>query len=224
MGQPLHPHSQTAQNQPRTTPYTSLASQKSISTNATPWDVAVTEDGYLAVAERNYHTVSLYSVNGQRQHTFGTGGSSGSADGQFSSPSCVAIKGDVMYVSEQSSHRVQKFSISQRSFISKFRSSGSGDGQFSSPRGICIDPVGKVYVAEHSNHHIKVFQADGTFAYSITADPNNPDSQFQGPWGLAFNPQGCLHIAAYSSDCIKVFTPEGAYIESYGSGTSQHRY
>ena len=207
--------------QPRTTPYTSLACQKSISTNSTPWDVAVTEDGYLAVAEYGYHTVSLYSVNGQRQFSFGTAGGYGSGDGQFSSPLGMAIKGDVMYVSD-SNHRVQKFSISQRSFISKFGSSGSGDGQFSSPRGICIDPVGKVYVADYNNHRIQVFQADGTFAYSITADPNNPDSKFQSPWGLAFNPQGHLHIAAYSSNCIKVFTPEGAYIESYGSGTIQY--
>ena len=205
--------------QPRTTPYTSLACQKSISIYQYAYDVAVTEDGSLAVAEYGYHTVSLYSVNGQRQFTFGTGGSSGSGDGQFSSPSGVAIKGDVMYVSEYGNKRVQKFSISQRSFISKFGSSGSGDGQFSNPRGICIDPVGKVYVADNNNHCIQVFQADGTFAYSITADPNNSDSQFQNPWGLAFDPQGRLHIAAYSSNCIKVFTPEGAYIDSYGSGT-----
>ena len=205
---------------PRTTPYTSLACQKSISTYQYPWDVAVTEDGCLAVVEYGYHTVSLYSVNGQRQFTFGIGnGSIGSADGQFYYPSSVAIKGDEMYVSENHNHRVQKFSISKQSFISKFGSSGSGDGQFSSPRGICIDPVGKVYVADWSNHRIQVFQADGTFAYSITADPNNSDSQFQNPWGLAFDPQGRLHIAAYSSHCIKVFTPEGAYIESYGSGT-----
>jgi len=208
--------------QPRTTPYTSLACQKSINTNKSPWDVAMTEDGCLAVAECNYHTVSLYSVNGQRQHTFGTGGSSGSGDNQFSSPAGVAIKGDVMYVSDQSNHRVQKFSISQRSFISKFGSNGSGNGQFSNPRGICIDPVGKVYVADYSNHRIQVFQADGTFAYSIIADPNNPDSKFQSPWGLAFDPQGRLHIAAYGSNCIKVFTPEGAYIESYGIGTIQY--
>ena len=204
--------------QPRTTPYTSLACQKSIYTYESPWDVAVTEDGSLAVAENSYHTVSLYSVNGQRQFTFGSGGD-GSGDGQFYSPAGVAIKGDVMYVSENSNHRVQKFSISQRCFISEFGRCGSGDGQFSCPRGICIDPVGKVYVADYKNHRIQVFQADGTFAYSITADPNNPDSQFQSPWGLAFEPQGHLHIAAHGSNCIKVFTPEGTYIESYGSGT-----
>ena len=129
--------------EPRQTPYASLLScQRSISTSARPYDVAVTEDGLLAVAEWNDHTVSLYNVNGQAIYSFGTSG--GSADGQFYYPTAVAIRGDVMYVGEESNNRVQKFSISRRSFISKFGSSGSGNGQFSNPRGICIDPEGKV--------------------------------------------------------------------------------
>ena len=197
--------------QPRKNTYTALSAQTNISTYANPFDVAVTEDGHLAVAELGYHTVSLYNVNGQRIYSFGTGGSYGSADGQFYYPSGVAIRGDVMYVCEDSNNRVQKFSISRRSFISKFGSRGSGDGQFSNPRGICIDPEGKVFVSDHSNHRIQVFQADGSFAYSFKCQQN--------PWGLAFDPQGRLHVAVYSSNCIQVFSPDGTSLTSYGTGT-----
>ena len=197
--------------QPRQTPYTSLSCQTNISTYTNPWDVAVTEDGHLAVAEYGYQTVSLYNVNGQRIYSFGTSGSVGSADGQFYSPIAVAIRGDVMYVCEDSNNRVQKFSISRRSFISKFGSNGSGDGQFSDPYGICIDPEGKVFVSDFSNQRIQVFQADGSFAYSFKCQQN--------PWGLAFDPQGRLHVVGHSSNCIQVFSPDGTSLTSYGTGT-----
>ena len=196
---------------PRATPYTALFAQYPITSYIYPWDVTVTEEGNLAVTEFGYQTISLYSVTGQRIHSFGTPNSGGSGDGQFSSPSGVAIRGDLMYVSEAGNSRVQKFSVSKRSFISKFGSSGKGEGQFSSPRGICIDPEGKVFIADNSNHRIQVFNEDDSFAYSFPCQQN--------PWGLAFDHQGHLHIAVYSSHCIQVFTPEGTPITSYGSGT-----
>ena len=191
-------------------------SLQKVSTYLNPWDVAFTENGALAVAEYGYNTVSLYSTEGKRLHTFGR---SGSADDRFNCPAGVAINGDVMYITENNNHRVKKLRISDKTFLSMFGSNGTSDGQFSSPRGICIDPEGKVFVADHSNHRIQVFQPDGTFAYCIKADPNNKESAFKSPCGIAFDPQGRLHIAAYGSNCIKIYTPEGVYMESYGSGT-----
>ena len=194
--------------EPRQMPYASLSCQKSISTDSYPYDVAVTEDGHLAVVERNNHTVSLYNVNGQVIYSFG---SPGSEDGQFYYPTAVAIRGDVMYVVEEENNRVQKFSISRRSFISKFGNSGSDNGQFSNLCGICIDPEGKVFVSDYSNQRIQVFQADGSFAYFFKCQQN--------PWGLAFDPQGHLHVVANGSNCIQVFSPEGTSLNSYGTGT-----
>ena len=95
----------------------------------------------------------------------------------------MAIKGDVMYVSDSGNGRVQKFSISRRSFISTIGGQRSGGGVLSSPFGICIDPDGKVHVADSAENRIQVFQADGTFAYSISPDPTNADSTFRRPFG-----------------------------------------
>ena len=195
----------------RATPYTALSRQNTFGTPNYPYDVAVTEEGNIAVAEWTNHTVSLYSVTGQRIHSFGTPNSEGSEDGQFDSPLGVAIRGDLMYALEENNNRVQKFSISKRSFISKFGSYGQGEGQFSSPRGVCIGPEGMVFIADHSNNRIQVFNEDDSFAYSFPC--------LHCPWGLAFDHQGHLHVAVYSSHCIQVFTPEGTPITSYGSGT-----
>ena len=198
--------------QARQTPYTSIsAAQQYISTNSSPYDVAVTEEGHLAVAEYGYRTVTLYSKTGQKVHMFGTAGSCGNADGQFHTPSAVAIKGDLLYVCESGNNRVQKFSISRRSFISNFGTGGKGDGQFSNPYGICIDPEGNVFIADYSNHRIQVFRDNDSFAYSFHCQSN--------PWGLAFDLQGHLHVAVSGSSCINVYTPEGNVITSYGSGT-----
>ena len=199
---------------PRATPFTELSAQNRFGTRNYPYDVAVTEEGYLAVAEYGYHTVTLYSTTGQNIqniHTFGTAGSYGSADGHFYSPSAVAIRGDLMYVCEQNNHRVQKFSVSKRSFISRFGSSGKEDGQFSDPRGICIDPQGKVFVADYNSNRVQVFNEEDSFTYSFPCQQN--------PWGMAFDHEGHLHVAAYGSHCIHVFTPEGALLSSYGTGT-----
>ena len=196
---------------PRGTAYAALSAEYPISSYKNPWDVAVTEEGNLAVTEFGYQTVSLYSVTGQRIHSFGTPNSGGGGDGQFYSPSGVAIRGDLMCVLEASNNRVQKFSVSKRSFISKFGSSGQGEGQFSNPRGICIDPEGKIFIADNSNHRIQVFKEDDNFAYYFPCQ--------QSPWGLAFDHQGQLHVAVNGSNCIRVFTPEGTPITSYGSGT-----
>ena len=116
-----------------------------------------------------------------------------------------------MYVSEQTNRRVQKFSVSKRSFISKFGSSGNGEGKFSTLRGICVDPQGKVFVADYGNNRVQVFNKDNSFAYSFPCQ--------QCPWGMAFDHEGHLHVAAYGSHCTHVFTPEGALLTSYGTGT-----
>ena len=196
---------------PRNTPYTSISAQYPFGTSYLPIDVAVTADGNLAVAEyssADYYSsyVTLYSVTGQSVYTFG---SHGSSDQQFNKPSAVAITGDLLYVCDTGNSRVQKLSISRRSFISNFGT--SGQGQLSNPRGICTDPDGKVYVADSSKQLIYVFNGDGSFAYSFPCQQN--------PWGMAFDHQGRLHVATNGSNCIKVFTPQGKQVTSYGTGT-----
>ena len=204
---------------PRNTSYNTLQEKQHITcmalsaTAAQPYDVAVTEEGHLAVAEYGYHTVTLYKVTGEKIHSFGTANNAGNADGQFNSPSGVAVRGDLLYVSEEKNHRVQKFSIRQQSFLSKFGSKGEGNGQFRSPYGICTDTEGKVFVADYENSRINVFGEDDSFAYSFYCGKK--------PWGIAFDPKGHLNVVAYSNNTIELFKPEGSLIARYGKNESK---
>ena len=74
-------HFKYAVANPRSTPYTAISAQIPFGTNLYPFDVAMTEDGNLAVAEFGNQTVTLYSATGQSIHSFGTAGTVGSGDG-----------------------------------------------------------------------------------------------------------------------------------------------
>ena len=187
--------------------YTSLSCQQNYNTALTPWDVAVHDDGDLYVAAYGAHSIYVLSQTGSHKTTIGC---NGSGQGQFYSPSAIAIHGDVIYVAEDRNKRVQKLTTAG-TYISYF-----GEGQLSNPRGICVDPQGRLFVSDYSNNRVQVFEADGSHAYSITGSSSD-GSSFANPWGIAFDDAGNLHVVAHGSQCVRIFTPEGKYITSYGS-------
>ena len=204
--------------QPRT--YTSLSCSRTFSLSSCPGDVAVDESGNVYVAVTGYQCISVFDQNGSNIRTIGNAGSYGSGDGQFYTPYGIAVKGDIIYVCEQSNNRVQKLTTSGQ-FLSKFGTSGSGNGQLSDPRGICLDLMGRVFVSEYSNARVSVFEADGTFSHHIQGNSSD-GSNLVNPWGMAFDLTGNLHVADYSSQSIKVFTPNGTFVSQYGSGVIQY--
>ena len=196
--------------------YTSLFQsgyKQCFSTSSQPWDVAVDDNGDIFVVDYSYQCISVFSQSGTTKLTIGTAGSPGSENGQFNSPTAIAIRESVMYVAEDGNNRIQKIST-KGEFISKF---GQVDGQLSCPRGICLDPDGKIFVSDCNNNKVCVFSADGTFAYNITGNASD-GSNLTNPWGVAFDPSGNLHVVNHTSPCINVFTPDGKYVTQYGSG------
>ncbi|XP_064388609.1 E3 ubiquitin-protein ligase TRIM71-like [Halichondria panicea] len=202
--------------QPRN--YTSLyACSRTFSVSHYPGGVAVDDDNNVYIAVNGHHCISVFDQNGSNIRTIGR---FGSADGQFSGPFGIALKGDIIYVADTSNDRIQKLTLDGK-FISKFGSSGSGNGQLSTPRGITIDKNGRVFVSEFSNRRVSVFQSDGEFSHHIQGNYAADDSALCNPWGLAFDDDGNLHVVNYGSNLIKMFTPEGNFVSQY-SGVIQH--
>ena len=166
------------------------------------------ENGNMYVTQNDY--VRVLKPDGSTVTTFG---SSGSEDGQFSSPYGVAVWGNSVYVCDSGNSRIQKFSM-LGTFVSKFGENGSGEGQLSNPRGICIDDEGNIFVAEYSNNRIQVFQADGKVIRIIQPSEGN----IRSPWGIAHDSSENLHVACRNLNTIKVFTRQGQFLEEYGQG------
>ena len=193
--------------------YASLYCQISFGTSSYPYDVIVDDNGNVYVASYNYHCIDVFDQQGTMIRKIGTPGSYGQGDGQFYNPSGIAIRGEVLYITDESNHRVQKITTSGK-FISKFGSYGSGNEQFNTPRGICLDCDGRIFVSEYGANRVSVFEPDGAFVYHITT------GNLSEPWGLAFDPSGSLHVSNYGSSLVSIFSPNGVYITNYDSQVS----
>ena len=174
-----------------------------------PLCVAIHDNGDIYV--RSGYRIYVFDQTGQLKNTIG---SSGSGDGQFSSPWGISIKGDMLYVADSGNHRVQKLTSSGK-FLHKFGQQGSGQCQFNWPVAVIIDSNNKLIVSDGENHRIQIFNENGGWLLTIDGNGSGNHS-FQFPWGLALDPQGNIHVAAYGSNTIKVFSKEGVYVRMYG--------
>ena len=179
-----------------------------------PYYVAVHDSGDIFATSRDTHCIFVFDKYGRKKATIGT---IGNGDGQFNFPVGIAIGGDVMYVSESGSNRIQKLTVTGE-FLMKFGTQGSGNGQLSNPSGICLSSKGNVYVTEVNNGRVQVFNPDGTFSSIIKGQGEGVLKQ---PYAVSFDPSENLHVADYSSKCVKVFTADGNYVRQYGSGILQ---
>ena len=175
-----------------------------------PRGVAIHDNGDICVVSEN-HCIYVFDQTGQLKNTIGR---KGSGDGQFSYPSGISIKGDVLYVADTCNHRVQKLTSSGK-FLHMFGQQGSGQGQLNRPVAVIIDSNNKLIVSDFNNHRIQIFNENGGWLLTIDGKDSGNHS-FQYPWGLALDPQGNIHVAALGSKTIKVFTKEGVYVRMYG--------
>ena len=175
-----------------------------------PRCVAIHDNGDIYVGS-NDGCIYVFDQTGQLKNTIG---SHGSGDGQFSSPSGISIKGDLLYVADSGNHRVQKLTSSGK-FLHKFGQLGSGQGQFIRPAAVIIDSNNKLIVSDSFNHTIQIFNENGGWLLTIDGKGSGNHS-FKSPWGFALDPLGNIHVAAWGSNTIKVFTKEGVYVRMYG--------
>lgn len=149
-------------------------------------------------------------------------GSEGSADGQFSTASDVAVGPDgSVYVADGGNNRIQKFT-SDGTFASKWGSQGSANGQFNGPIGVTTDPGGNVYVADTGNNRVQKFTSDGTFItkwpVGVAGDPGELDEQpmeYEAPGDVATDSEGTVYVTARFLPRIEKFTSDGTFVSAW---------
>jgi Bacterial surface protein, Ig-like domain/NHL repeat len=146
-------------------------------------------------------------------------GGTGQGDGQFLTPTAVAVDaaGNV-YVTE-GGQRVQKFSGSG-AFIMKFGSGGSNPGQFITPSGIAVDSAGNIYVSDMNDptNRVSKFNSSGTFL-------NFVGSGLLSPSGVAVDSSDNVYILDGNNHRVRKYDSAGTHLIDWGSnGTGNGQF
>ena len=184
-----------------------------------PADTAIAKDGRLYVVNRGLDADELRQIRGTicslDSKYFADFGSFGEGDGQFVSPTAVALdrRGQV-YLSDEYTHRITIFDPSGV-FVSNWGKPGSGEGELAGPSGIVFDSEDNLYVADHLNNRVQKFTSDGRFLLSFGSEGDG-DGQFNLPWALTVDPKGEVYVADWRNDRIQRFSADGDFIRKYG--------
>ena len=181
-----------------------------------PWCVTTDSKGQIIVTEWNGHRVSIYSPKWDKIKSL-CSGSCSSTKGQFKYPAGITVDNDDnIYVVDNHSHCVQKFSSDGR-FIASAGTYGSNPLQFNYALGMGFNKKnGKLYVCDCDNHRIQILGTDLNL-YCSFGSIGSGFGQFNSPYNIAFDRSGIVYAADINNHRIQVFTPEGLYLRKFGS-------
>jgi len=146
-------------------------------------------------------------------------GSSGTGNGQFSSPFGIAIdSNENIVVCDTSNNRIQTFN-SDGKFISALGTEGNGNGQLKCSYGVAINSKGNIIATDYGNHRIQIFDSEGNFI-SKFGSQGNGSGQFNYPWGICVDMYDNIIVCDRSNHRIQKFDSEGNFILKFGSGGS----
>jgi DNA-binding beta-propeller fold protein YncE len=148
-------------------------------------------------------------------------GIAGSENGQFSTPTGVAVdpvSGDV-YVFNAGDGLVEKFSAAGVFVAPQFGGLGSGNGTFASEdsgSNLAVDSSGDVYVADSGNHVVQKFTSAGVFL-----PPMIGEGVLSSPKGVAVDSSGNVYVADGSNRNVQKFNSSGLAVSTLDGGGSE---
>lgn len=148
-------------------------------------------------------------------------GQAGVDDGEFSSPTGIAIDQDgFIYVADTDNHAIQKFDREGK-FVARWGGEASSEeGQFYYPRGLAAGPAGEVYVADSGNNRVQKFDPEGNvmsawgkFGFAWRGADMG---KFDVPWGVTTDKDGNIYVADTSNARIQKFKDDGTPLMKWG--------
>ena len=202
--------------------------------------IYITADDRLFLTDDKDHTVTEYTLSGERVMTMGVSGrpsdtgvagmdyrTIAQAAGPFNLPTnLVAAGDDRLYVTDgYGNARVHAFS-SAGDHLFSWGAPGSGPGEFNLPHGIDVDSSGRVFVADRENSRLQLFDAEGRFLEEW------PD--IVRPTDLFICDDDTVFVAEEGARCglfpwmtpdpdaiggrVAVFAPDGKLLARWGGG------
>ncbi len=199
------------------------------------WPTGAASDGtYIYVADFNNNRVQVFDW-----YTFGlegTIGTAGSGDGEFDSPSDVAVDSyGNLYVADQGNMRVQEFD-SAGNHVQNFGTTGvpydTNAYHYNEPFGVAVDGTGNIAIVEDEQRGHRLIKLDGSGAELFTrGEPGiggSDSSHFEDPNAVAFDSSGRIYVADSGNNRVQIFSSGGTYQATlgtgWGTGNSQFKY
>lgn len=152
-----------------------------------PQFCATTPDGHLCVTCAT--TSKIHVVDAVSSKVLRTIGKPGSAPGELSAPSGLAVGGTPpsLFVSDHFNHRIQKLALADGKCLATAGAEngedGAGEGEFECPEGLCVHD-GRLFVADRNNSRVVVL-AEADLAWHGTVG----SGQLHCPTDVAIAPK-----------------------------------
>jgi hypothetical protein len=176
---------------------------------AQPRDIAISNDGYVYIADTFNFRIQKFDLNG---NYIGQWGEMGNGDGQFLNLGAIDVDPDGnIYVLDHD--RIQKFD-SAGNFIMKWSPTAPFFGST-----MAIDSEGYVYVANNAGPYIQKFDSAGSLV-TQWGSSGSGDGQFYFPNTLTFSEDDTLYISDPGNGRVQTFNTSGTYLSQFSNTSS----
>ena len=141
-------------------------------------------------------------------------GNTGNGDGQFETPTGIAVDASGNVYTVDGSQRGQKFD-NNGVFQFSFASPGSSPGQLDAPNGIAVDSAGNIYVSENGDPVLRVskFNSSGAFVGFVGGG-------YIGPTGVAVDSADNIYVLDGNGQQVHKFDSSGTPLLAWGGSGS----
>ena len=197
-----------------------------------PVGISVDPAGNVWIPDTHYYRVIVYHPDGSEWFRFGK---QGTGRGEFTWPTDVLVRGDLVYVSEYgsgggdspSNDRVQIFKRSAdgtitdgpAAWVARIGQFGTGPAEFRRPQSMVL-ARGKLWVADATNHRLEAFDPDThELLKTLGGTPGSAPGQFRFPYGLDADAAGNLIVTEFGNSRVQKIDPAtGAAVAVWDGG------
>jgi sugar lactone lactonase YvrE len=177
-----------------------------------PHGIWMAPDGTLYCTDRDTHTVTHWTQDGELLRTWGTPGQPGAPGEPFNEPTraMVTASGGLFVSDGYGQRRVHRFA-EDGSLIRSWGEPGSGPGQFEWPvHSVWVDSRDRVHIVDRGNNRVQRFTLDGEYLDELTG-LTSPNDIFVTPDDIMYLAEGggLIRIMTLDDEVLSLWGERG---------------
>lgn len=166
-----------------------------------PHGIWIGPDQTIYCTDRDIHTVTQWTLEGQLLRTWGTPNQPGAPGTPFNEPAraMVAATGELYVADGYGQHRVHRFAP-DGTLLRSWGEQGGGPGQFGWPvHSVLVDPRERVLIVDRQNNRVQHFTPDGEYLGEWN-DLAVPQDVYIDPQEIVFIVEGGRRVTIMTLD------------------------